>query len=134
MAEAELTKVFGALADPVRRALVVRLSAGDAAVNELAEPFPISLQAVSRHLKVLEDAGLIVRGRDAQRRPCHLQTGALQDGLDWIERYRTAAEERFSRLDELLASDDVSRGVPQPDRSGRNTDRRFKPHGKREKS
>lgn len=93
MAEAELTKVFGALADPVRRALVVRLSAGDAAVNELAEPFPISLQAVSRHLKVLEDAGLIVRGRDAQRRPCHLQTGALQDGLDWIERYRTAAEE-----------------------------------------
>ena len=98
-----LTAVFAALADPVRRDIVARLAGGDATVNELAKPYQISVQAVSKHLKVLETAGLVSRRRDAQRRPCHLEAEVFDLMTKWIERYRRAAEERHSRLDAVLA-------------------------------
>jgi len=94
--------VFAALADPTRRDLVARLSVADATVGELAAPYDVSIQAVSKHLKVLEDAGLVTRGRDAQRRPVHLEAQVFDLMTKWIERYRAQAEERFRRLDELL--------------------------------
>ena len=93
---------FAALGDPTRRAIVERLASGDATVLELAAPFDISLPAISRHLKVLEEAGLITRGRDAQRRPCRLRPEALQQVTAWAEHTRRAWEERFERLDEYL--------------------------------
>jgi DNA-binding transcriptional ArsR family regulator len=93
---------FAALGDPTRRAIVERLAAGEATVLELAEPFRISLPAISRHLKVLERAGLISRGRDAQRRPCRLRQEAIQEVSAWAEHTRRAWEERFDRLDEYL--------------------------------
>lgn len=93
---------FAALGDPTRRAIVERLASGDATVLELAAPFDISLPAISRHLKVLEQAGLITRGRDAQRRPCRLRPEALQQVTAWAEHTRRAWEERFDRLDEYL--------------------------------
>ena len=98
----ELSLTFAALADPIRRAILVRLSTGEATVNELAEPFPISLQAVSRHLKVLERSGLISRGRDAQFRPCRLEEAPLESAVDWIEEHRQVWEDRLGRLDEHL--------------------------------
>jgi DNA-binding transcriptional ArsR family regulator len=98
-----LSRVFSALADPTRRDLVARLAVADATVNELAEPYDVSVQAVSKHLKVLEDAGLVSRSREAQRRPCHLEAEVFDLMTKWIERYRQAAEERFSRLDAVLA-------------------------------
>ena len=98
----ELSLTFAALADPIRRAILVRLSTGEATVNELAEPFPISLQAVSRHLKVLERSGLISRGRDAQFRPCRLEEAPLESAVDWIEEHRQIWEGRLDRLDEHL--------------------------------
>jgi DNA-binding transcriptional ArsR family regulator len=98
----QLSRVFAALADPTRRDLVARLSVGDATVGELAAPYDVSVQAVSKHLKVLEDAGLVSRSRDAQRRPVHLEAEVLDLMTKWIERYRAQAEERFRRLDELL--------------------------------
>jgi DNA-binding transcriptional ArsR family regulator len=91
-----------ALADPVRRAIVARLSRGDATVNELAQPFAITKQAVSKHIQVLEHAGLVTRSRDAQRRPVHLDAAALERLTAWIDRYRLIAEDRFRRLDVLL--------------------------------
>ena len=94
--------VFSALGDPTRRAIVERLASGDATVLELAAPFDISLPAVSRHLKVLEDAGLIARGRDAQRRPCRLRPEALGEVATWAEHTRRAWEERFDRLNAYL--------------------------------
>ena len=97
-----LDRAFMALADPVRRAIVARLSRGDATVNELAEPFAITKQAVSKHIQVLEHAGLVTRSRDAQRRPVHLDAAALERLTAWIDRYRLIAEERFRRLDALL--------------------------------
>jgi DNA-binding transcriptional ArsR family regulator len=97
-----LDRAFAALGDPVRRAMIARLSRGDATVNELAEPFAITKQAVSRHIQVLEAAGLITRSRDAQRRPCHLNAAALEELTGWIDRYRLAAEQRFRRLDAVL--------------------------------
>jgi DNA-binding transcriptional ArsR family regulator len=97
-----LSRVFSALADPIRRDMVARLAVGDATVNQIAEPYPVSLQAVSKHLKVLEEAGLVSRTREAQRRPCHLETEVLDLMTAWIERYRRQAEERFQRLDALL--------------------------------
>jgi DNA-binding transcriptional ArsR family regulator len=100
----ELSKVFAALADPTRRDIVARLARGDATVGQLAEPYDMSLQAVSKHLKVLEDAGLVTRGRDAQRRPVHLETEVLDVMTTWIERYRREAEERYRRLDDVLAA------------------------------
>ena len=100
--EAALDRAFTALADPVRRALIARLSRGEATVNELAEPFPITKQAVSRHIQVLETAGLITRSRDGQRRPCHLDPAALETLTSWIDTYRLEAERRYRRLDALL--------------------------------
>ncbi len=100
----ELSRVFAALADPTRRDIVARLARGDATVGQLAEPYDMSLQAVSKHLKVLEDAGLVTRGRDAQRRPVHLETEVLDVMTTWIERYRREAEERYRRLDDVLAA------------------------------
>lgn len=98
----ELDQTFHALADPTRRAILARLASGEATVNELAEPFAISLPAISRHLKVLERAGLITRGKDAQFRPCRLEPDALKEAYDWIDRYREMWEERFDRLAEYL--------------------------------
>jgi DNA-binding transcriptional ArsR family regulator len=97
-----LNTTFAALADPTRRAILARLASGDASVTELAEPFEMSLPAVSKHLKVLERAGLIARGREAQWRPSRLEAGPLREAADWMERYRDFWEESFDRLDEYL--------------------------------
>lgn len=97
-----LTATFAALADPTRRALLDRLSNGDATVNELAEPFPITLQAVSRHLKVLESAGLITRGRSGQLRPSRLEGDRLGEAAEWLQRYRRFWVAGFDRMDERL--------------------------------
>jgi len=102
MADDQLSLTFAALADPTRRAILAHLADGEATVNELAEPFSISLQAISKHLKVLERAGLITRGRDAQWRPCRLQVTPLENASDWIERYREIAQDRFDRLDQEI--------------------------------
>src|SRR5215212_2438334 len=99
-----LSRVFSALADPTRRDMVARLAVTDATVNELAEPYDVSLQAVSKHLRVLEDAGLVSRSREAQRRPVHLEAEVFDLMTAWIERYRQQAEERYHRLDEVLRS------------------------------
>jgi DNA-binding transcriptional ArsR family regulator len=98
----QLTSTFSALADPTRRAILARLAEGEATVKELAEPFPISVQAVSKHLKVLERAGLITRGRSAQRRPSRLQGAPLQEAVEWLEKYRLLWDGSFDRLDERL--------------------------------
>ena len=97
-----LSATFAALADPTRRGILARLASGEASVNEIAEPFDISLPAVSRHLKVLADAGLIERSRAAQWRPCKLKAEPLKDVADWIEHYRRFWEESFDRLDLYL--------------------------------
>ena len=109
MAADPLSRVFSALADPTRRDIVARLATGDASVNELAEPYAVTVQAVSKHLRVLGDAGLVSRSREAQRRPVHLEADVFDLMTKWIERYRTQAEERYRRLDDLLGSmpDDV---------------------------
>jgi DNA-binding transcriptional ArsR family regulator len=104
MAADRLSRVMSALADPTRRDMVARLAIGDATVNELAAPYEVTLQAVSKHLKVLEDAGLVSRRRDAQRRPVHLEADVLDLMTAWIDRYRRQAEERYLRLDEVLRS------------------------------
>ena len=97
-----LSTTFAALADPTRRAILTRLAEGEATVNELAEPFPISVQAVSKHLKVLERAGLITRGRSAQLRPSRLQGAPLQEAVEWLETYRAFWQGSFDRLDDRL--------------------------------
>jgi DNA-binding transcriptional ArsR family regulator len=97
-----LSATFAALADPTRRAILTRLISGEASVTELAEPFDMSMPAVSKHLKVLERAGLVTRGRDAQWRPCRLDAGRLKDVADWIEPYRRLWEARFDRLETYL--------------------------------
>ena len=102
MVEDELSLTFAALADPTRRAILARLANGEATVNELAEPFSISLQAISKHLKVLEKAGLITRGRDAQWRPCRLETAPLESASSWIEENRRIWGDRLDLLDEHL--------------------------------
>lgn len=94
----QLSLTFAALADPTRRAILARLAQGEATVNEIAEPFPMSLQAVSKHLKVLENAGLITRGRNAQWRPCQLRAAPLADVTDWLETYRRFWQTSFDRL------------------------------------
>ena len=99
----QLSHVFAALADPTRRDMVARLAVGDATVNQLAEPYDVTVQAVSKHLKVLEGAGLVTRGRDAQRRPVHLEAAVFDLMTKWIERYRREAEARYQRLDAVLA-------------------------------
>ena len=97
-----LSETFGALADPTRRAILARLASGEASVTELAEPFAMSMPAISKHLKVLERAGLIARGREAQWRPCRLQAAPLQDVAGWVEPYRRFWEESFDRLNDYL--------------------------------
>ncbi|MFT3878385.1 MAG: metalloregulator ArsR/SmtB family transcription factor [Gemmatales bacterium] len=99
---ARLDAAFAALADPTRRAILGRLATGEASVNDLARPFKMSQPAISKHLKVLERAGLISRGRDAQRRPCRLEPKPLAEVTDWLEKYRKLWEENFERLDNLL--------------------------------
>ena len=102
MSDDRLSAVFAALADPTRRAILSRLSAGEASVMELAEPFAMSLPAVSKHLKVLEKAGLVTRGRDAQRRPCRIEATRLKEATEWMEGYRRLWEERLDSLGEYL--------------------------------
>jgi DNA-binding transcriptional ArsR family regulator len=97
-----LSTTFAALADPTRRAILARLATGEATVNELAEPFDMTLQAISKHLKVLERAGLITRGRNAQYRPCRLEAAPLDGAVDWIERHREIWKERFDQLEHHL--------------------------------
>ena len=106
-----LDRAFTALGDPVRRALIARLSRGEATVNELAEPFDITKQAVSKHIQVLEQAGLVTRTRDAQRRPVHLDASALEELTAWIDRYRLTAERNYRRLDTLLAAMTTTEGT-----------------------
>jgi DNA-binding transcriptional ArsR family regulator len=110
VAEQRLSKVFGALADPTRRDIVARLAVGDATVGQLGTSYDVSLQAVSKHLRVLEEAGLVSRSRDAQRRPVHLEAEVFDLMTKWIERYRQQAEERYRRLDAVLAATDEQRG------------------------
>jgi DNA-binding transcriptional ArsR family regulator len=102
MSPDRLSTTFAALADPTRRAILARLVSGEVSVTELAEPFEMSLPAVSKHLKVLEHAGLIARGREAQWRPCRLEAGPLKDAADWLEHYRRFWEQSFDRLDDYL--------------------------------
>jgi DNA-binding transcriptional ArsR family regulator len=102
----QLSTTFAALADPTRRAILARLSDGEATVNELAEPFPMSLQAVSQHLHVLERAGLIERGRSAQLRPSRLRGEPLRDAAEWLERYRAFWDAGFDRMDARLREED----------------------------
>jgi DNA-binding transcriptional ArsR family regulator len=103
MADDQLSRVFAALADPTRRDMVARLAVGDATVGQLADPYDVSIQAVSKHIKVLADAGLVSRSKDAQRRPCHLEAEVFDLMTKWIERYRQQAQERYERLDAVLA-------------------------------
>ncbi len=103
MAADLLTTVFAALADPTRRAILARLATGEATVTALAEPFDMSLPAISKHLKVLQRAGLIVRGREAQWRPCRLQAEPLKDAADWLDHYRRFWEQSLDRLEDYLA-------------------------------
>ena len=116
MAADPLSRVFSALADPTRRDMVARLAAGDATVNELAAPYHVTVQAVSKHLRVLADAGLVSRSREAQRRPVHLEAEIFDLMTRWIQRYRSEAEERFGRLDDVLRlmPDDVEPIPPPP--------------------
>jgi DNA-binding transcriptional ArsR family regulator len=116
MTEERLDRTFSALADPTRRAILARLADGEATVTQLAEPFDMSLPAVSKHLKVLERAGLIARGRERQWRPARLAPEPLKDVADWVERYRRLWEERMDRLDEYLRE-------LQADRKGSDDDR-----------
>jgi DNA-binding transcriptional ArsR family regulator len=112
MTNADLNAVFGALADPTRRAILARLASGEVTVNELAEPFAMSQPAVSKHLKVLERAGLIARGRDAQRRPCRLQPEPLKTVANWVAHYEHFWRESFDRLDEYLGTLKPKEGQP----------------------
>ena len=111
----QLSRVFAALADPTRRDMVARLAVSDATVGELAEPYDVSVQAVSKHVKVLTDAGLVSQRRDAQRRPCHLEDEVFDLMTKWIDRYRQQAQERYERLDAVLAEmqDDQPHNHPQ---------------------
>lgn len=116
-----LSQTFSALADPTRRAILARLALGEATVNELAEPFDMSLPAVSKHLKVLERAKLISRGREAQWRPCKLKAAPMKEIADWVEHYRRFWEQSFDRLDDYL------REIQSKDR----TTKKGKPHGRK---
>jgi DNA-binding transcriptional ArsR family regulator len=114
-----LSKVFSALADPTRRDIVARLTVADATVNELAEPYDVTVQAVSKHLKVLEDAGLVSRTRRAQTRPVHLEAQVFDLMTRWIERYRRQAEDRYQRLDAVLRSlPDEPAAIDDPEEAG----------------
>ena len=114
MENEQLSRVFAALADPTRRDMVARLAVGDATVGELAEPYDVSIQAVSKHIKVLAEAGLVSQTKDAQRRPCRLEAEVFDLMTTWIDRYRQQAQERYERLDAVLAAmqDDEHRTPP----------------------
>jgi DNA-binding transcriptional ArsR family regulator len=116
MAVDQLSGTFAALADPTRREILARLAEGEATVNELAEPFPITVQAVSQHLKVLERAGLITRGRAAQLRPSRLQGTALKDATEWLERYRRFWDVSFDQLDARLRASEEDDPGSEPHR------------------
>ncbi len=111
MVDDHLSRVFAALADPTRRDMVTRLAVSDATVGQLAEPYGVSVQAVSKHIKVLTDAGLVSQRREAQRRPCHLEAEVFDLMTKWIQKYRQKAQERYERLDDVLAD---MRGEQQP--------------------
>lgn len=113
MTDDSLSLTFAALSDPTRRAILARLANGEASVTELAEPFAMTLPAISKHLKVLERAGLISRGRNAQWRPCRLEAAPLEDVTDWLEQYRRFWEDRFGRLDDHLR--EIQKGQPNRD-------------------
>src|ERR1700760_3444189 len=113
MPDDSLSATFAALADPTRRAILARLATAEATVNELAEPFAISLQAISKHLKVLERAGLISRGRDAQYRPCRLEPAPLDGAIEWIDRYRRIWTDRFDQLERHLRDIQASQQAQQ---------------------
>jgi DNA-binding transcriptional ArsR family regulator len=113
----ELSKVFAALGDPIRRDMIARLTEADATVSQLAEPYQVSMQAISKHLKVLEDAGLVTRGRAAQTRPVHLEAQVFDLMTTWIERYRIQAEQRYQRLDAVLA--ELNDAAETPRRKGK---------------
>jgi DNA-binding transcriptional ArsR family regulator len=114
VADDPLSQIFAALADPTRRDMVARLADGDATVGELAEPYDMSVQAVSKHVKVLADAGLVTQRREAQRRPCHLEAEVFDLMTRWIERYRRQAQERYRRLDAVLAELQGEPGTVRP--------------------
>ena len=116
---AQLDATFAALADPTRRAILARLSTGEASVAELARPFAMSQPAISKHLKVLERAGLITRGRDAQRRPCRIDAKPLAAADDWLENYRKIWEANFQRLDNLLEELKAAEHASKPKKSGK---------------
>ena|SRR6187399_280032 len=117
MTEDELSATFAALADPTRRAILAHLAkTGEATVNELAEPFPVSLQAISKHLKVLENAGLITRGRDAQFRPCRLEAAPLEVAAKWIENHRLLWQGRYDRLERKLRELQAEQGKSRKER------------------
>jgi DNA-binding transcriptional ArsR family regulator len=120
-----LTTTFAALADPTRRAILARLASGERSVTELAEPFAMSLPAVSKHLRVLERAGLIARGREAQWRPCRLEPAPLKDVADWVERYREIWEQRLDRLDSYLQ--ELKAREPHKNK------KKEKPHGRQQR-
>jgi DNA-binding transcriptional ArsR family regulator len=124
MSPDRLSLTFAALADPTRRAILTRLSAGECSVNELAGPFTMSLPAVSKHLKVLERSGLIARGREAQWRPCRLQAAPMKDAVDWLEHYRRFWEESFDRLEAYLAELQAKKPKPRRENHVRNKKRR----------
>jgi DNA-binding transcriptional ArsR family regulator len=111
----QLSRIFAALADPTRRDMVTRLAVGDATVGELADPYDVSVQAVSKHIKVLADAGLVSQSRDAQRRPCHLEAEVFDLMTKWIELYCQQAQQRYERLDDVLAE---MRSDEQPSHRG----------------
>lgn len=113
-----LSTTFAALADPTRRAILARLASGEAGVTELAEPFQMSLPAISKHIKVLERAGLIARGRAAQWRPCRLETARLQEVSGWLDEYRQLWDERLQRLDDYLNQLQAAPGAAHDDASG----------------
>ncbi|HZW40747.1 MAG TPA: metalloregulator ArsR/SmtB family transcription factor [Agromyces sp.] len=121
-ADDRLDRAFMALGDPVRRRIIARLSRGPATVNELAEPFQITKQAVSKHIQVLEQAGLVTRTRDAQRRPVHLDAAQLEALTAWIDRYRLIHEQQFRTLDSLLATDRGTNAAPSVADSTADTD------------
>lgn len=125
-ASARLDATFAALADPTRRAILARLCEGEASVTELAAPFAMSQPAISKHLKVLERAGLVVRGRDAQRRPVRAEVAPLDEASAWIDEYRRTLEANFARLDEVLESLKKERGIGARSRSRRPASRRVR--------
>jgi DNA-binding transcriptional ArsR family regulator len=122
-----LSLTFAALADPTRRAILSRLAQGEATVNELAEPFEMSLQAVSKHVQVLERAGLVTKGRDAQYRPCHLEPAPLEPAIDWLDEHRRVWEDRFDQLEAHLRkiqADQQERARTDRKSTGRNNSNR----------